>query len=208
MGIVPEGVKLLAVGTAGLLASVFLSIYSKWLGIPLLTVFFIFTVFSMYFFRDPLRDRAFAQDQIASPADGTILSIRQEEREGIVVIRIFLSIFNVHLQRAPIAGKIAKIKFTQGKFAIAYKPEAKDNQRNLIRIEGEKGRAVEVEQITGAIARRIVSYVKEGESVDASRKIGMIYFGSQVALYLPKDVKLLVKEGDKVAAGETVIGAW
>jgi len=173
-----------------------------------LTVFFIFTVFSMYFFRDPLRDRAFAQDQIASPADGTILSIRQEEREGIVVIRIFLSIFNVHLQRAPIAGKIAKIKFTQGKFAIAYKPEAKDNQRNLIRIEGEKGRAVEVEQITGAIARRIVSYVKEGESVDASRKIGMIYFGSQVALYLPKDVKLLVKEGDKVAAGETVIGAW
>lgn len=208
MGITPEGVKLIAVGAAGILASVFLMVYSKWLGVPLGVIFLVFTVFSMYFFRDPLRDRAFSPDQIACPADGTVLSIKQEDNKDQVVVRIFLSVFNVHIQRAPIAGKIAAIKFTQGKFAVAYRPEAKDNQRNLIRIEGEKGRVVEVEQITGAIARRIVSYVKEGEKVEVSRKIGMIYFGSQVALYLPKDAKILVKEGEKVAAGETVIGTW
>jgi len=207
MGIMSEGIKLLIIGLIGIAASIFLIIYSKWLGIPLLTIFLVFTVFSLYFFRDPIRDRLFTEEQISSPGDGTIMSIK-EEKEGVVTIRIFLSIFDVHIQRSPIHGKITGVKFTQGKFAIAYKPEAKDNQRNIIRIEGDKGRIVDVEQITGAIARRIVSYVKEGDSVEAGQKIGMIYFGSQVALHLPKSAKILVKEGEKVFAGETIIALW
>jgi len=207
MGIMPEGIKLLIVGIIGIAASIFLLIYSKYLGIPLLTIFIIFTLFSLYFFRDPIRDRLFTDDQICSPGDGTIISIK-EESKGIITIRIFLSIFNVHIQRSPIKGKVTKVKFIKGKFAIAYKPDAKDNQRNIIKIEKDDGKIIEVEQITGAIARRIASYVKEGDKVNTGQKIGMIYFGSQVALHLPKEVKILVKEGDKVFAGESIIALW
>lgn len=207
MGIMPEGIKLIVVGILGIAASIFLLIYSKWLGIPFLSIFILFTIFSAYFFRDPIRDKAFTDEYIVSPGDGKIISIR-EEKKDILTIRIFLSIFDVHIQRAPISGKVTKIIFTPGKFAIAYKPEAKDNQRNLIRIEKENGKYAEVEQITGAIARRIVSYVKEGDEVQTGQKIGMIYFGSQVALHIPKDAKILVKEGEKVFAGETILATW
>ncbi|GAB4028379.1 MAG: phosphatidylserine decarboxylase family protein [Elusimicrobiota bacterium] len=204
MGLMPEGIKLVTVGIAGIVASAFLFAYSKILGIPFIFIFTLLTLFSLYFFRDPIRDRQFSDNQLASPADGTVLSIKEDG--DFLVMRIFLSVFNVHIQRAPVSGKIGKIKFTQGKFAVAYKPEAKDNQRNMIEIKTADGKIVMVEQITGAIARRIACYVKEGEEVKVSQKIGMIYFGSQVALYLPKEAKIIVKEGDKVFAGETILG--
>lgn len=204
MGLMPEGIKLVIVALAGIVASAFLFAYSKILGIPFIFIFTVLALFSLYFFRDPLRDRQFTENQLASPADGTVLSIKEDG--DFLVMRIFLSVFNVHIQRAPVSGKIGKIKFTHGKFAVAYKPEAKDNQRNMIEIKTADGKTVMVEQITGAIARRIACYVKEGEEVKVSQKIGMIYFGSQVALYLPKEAKIIVKEGDKVFAGETILG--
>lgn len=167
----------------------------------------ILLVFSLYFFRDPKREKIFKEDEISSPADGTVLSI-DNETEDKVVIRIFLSIFNVHIQRSPIDGKIKEIIFFPGKFKIAYKHEAKDNQRNLIKIVSKNQKEVWVEQITGAIARRINCYVKENETVKNGQKIGIIYFGSQVAVYLPKDVKIIVKPGDKLKAGIDVIAKW
>ncbi|MEW5950830.1 MAG: phosphatidylserine decarboxylase [Elusimicrobia bacterium] len=205
MGLMPEGIKLVIVGLAGVAASFFLFSYSKILGIPFIAVFSILTLFSLYFFRDPKRDAVFSDNQIACPADGTVMSLKEEG--DYLVLRIFLSVFNVHIQRAPFSGKITKINFVPGKFKVAYDPMAKDNQRNSIEMITNSGKKVIVEQITGAIARRIACYVKEGQEVKTSQKIGMIYFGSQVALYLPKDAKVSVKEGDKVFAGETSLGS-
>jgi phosphatidylserine decarboxylase len=126
----------------------------------------------------------------------------------MIKVSIFMSVFNVHVQRSPLAGTVEKIKYEKGAFAVAYKPAAKVNERNLIRIKGENGRWAGVEQITGAIARRIACYVKEGQAVSGGERVGMIYFGSQVAVYLPKGSRVLVKEGDKVAGAETILGLW
>ncbi len=208
MKVVKEALIILIISGAGFLCSLYAAKFSK-LAYILTFLFAVVFLFSMYFFRDPDRKKVFNENEISSPADGTVLSIKKEDSENIIVIRIFLSIFNVHLQRSPMEGKVSETKFTYGKFHIAYKPEAKDNQRNIIKIEGTDGRWAWVEQITGAIARRIACYVKPGDNVKTSQKIGMIYFGSQVALYLPSDkVEITVKEGDKVEAGNTVIGLW
>ncbi len=208
MGIVPEGIKLIFIGAAVAVAGGLASFWLKWLGIPVLAIGVFFALFSAYFFRDPDRDKVFAPGEIVCPADGTVLSVRTEDDPGVTVVRIFLSVFNVHLQRSPMEGKVESVTYTKGKFAIAYKPEASKNERNLIKITGENGRFAHVEQLTGSIARRIVAYVKPGDSVKAADRIGMIYFGSQVAVYLPKDTRILVKTGDKVYGAETILGLW
>ena len=208
MGFAPIGIKLISAGVAAAIAGGALIGCCKWTGMALLFLGLFFAGFSAYFFRDPERPRVFGPGDIACPADGQVLTIKNEGTPGITVIRIFLSVLNVHVQRAPIAGKVEKIKFTQGEFAIAYKPEAAENQRNLIRIAGADGRSVEIEQITGSIARRIACYVTENQEVKIGGRVGMIYFGSQVAVYLPESAKILVKPGDKVAGAETVLGNW
>lgn len=208
MGIAPEGIKIIIIGVAAAAIGGVLTIWTRAVGLPLLVLGFLFAAFSAFFFRDPERDRVFAPGEIACPADGTVMSVQNEGAKGITVVRIFLSVLNVHVQRAPIDGKVTKTQYTEGSFAIAYKPEASTNERNLIRIEGEYGRAVEVEQITGSIARRIACYVKEGQEVKEGERIGMIYFGSQVAVYLPESAQVLVKPGDKVAGAETVLAIW
>jgi phosphatidylserine decarboxylase len=208
MGFAPEGIKLIAGGVIAAAVGSMLLIWSRWAGGPVIFLGLFFAIFSAYFFRDPERDRVFAPGEIACPADGTVMSVKNEGTPGITVVRIFLSVLNVHVQRAPMEGRIEKTKYTKGTFAIAYKPEAATNERNLIRIGGEYGRFVEVEQITGSIARRIACYVKEAQTVKISERIGMIYFGSQVAVYLPETARVLVKPGDKVAGAETVLGLW
>lgn len=165
-------------------------------------------IFVAFFFRDPYRPTVFKEDEIACPADGKIISIRTEGDDKVLVIRIFLSIFNVHIQRATIDGEVQEIKYTKGKFAFANNPEANNNERNLIKfVNGDK--FAYMEQITGAIARRIECWVKPGDKVKAGQYAGMIYFGSQVAVYLPKDkVKITVKEGQNVQGALTVLGLW
>jgi phosphatidylserine decarboxylase len=208
MGFAPAGIKLISGGLIAAALGGVLMGCCRWAGMPLLFLGLFLAGFSAYFFRDPERSKVFAPGEIACPADGTVLTIKNEGTPGITVIRIFLSVLNVHVQRSPMEGKIEKVKFTQGKFAIAYKPEAVDNQRNRISIAGANGRSVEVEQITGSIARRIACYVKEGQEVKTGERVGMIYFGSQVAVFLPESAKILVKPGDKVAGAETVLGLW
>lgn len=206
MKVASEAVKVVVLGIVVFLVSLYIAQrYSQ--AYIISAVSLISVLFSLYFFRDPTRNSYFNSSEISSPADGRIISISDEGSEHLV-IRIFLSIFDVHIQRSPVSGKIKEIKFFPGRFNIAYKPQAKENQRNLIKIISENGKEVWVEQITGAIARRISCYVKENEKVVNGQKIGMIYFGSQVALYLPKDVKLRVKVGDKVKAGVDIIGTW
>lgn len=207
MKIVKEGLNIVIISAVVFFLSLYLVKISRWFYV-LLFLSLVISIFALYFFRDPSRERVFSMDEIPSPADGKIISIK-EELPDVIVIRIFLSIFDVHLQRSPIDGKIKEIDFTYGKFHIAYKPEAKDNQRNMIKIEKDELRWAWVEQITGAIARRIACYVKKDEVVKKGDKIGMIYFGSQVALYLPKkEVDIKVNIGDKVRAKEDVIAIW
>lgn len=208
MGIAPEGIKLIVGGVIAAALGGVLLVWSRAVGLPVLFLGLLFAGFSAYFFRDPERDKVFAPGEIACPADGTVMSVQNEGTPGITVVRIFLSVLNVHVQRAPMEGKVEKTQYTKGTFAIAYKPEANTNERNLIKIAGEYGRSVAIEQITGSIARRIACYVKEGQPVRQGERVGMIYFGSQVAVYLPESARVMVRPGDKVAGAETVLALW
>ena len=208
MGFSPEGVKLIISGLAAAAVGGALSIWYRWLGAPGLLLGIFFSAFSAYFFRDPERDRIFAPGEIACPADGTVMSVSSQENPELTVVRIFLSIFNVHIQRAPADAKVESVRYFKGSFAVAYKPAAAKNERNLIWFADSAGRKFAVEQLTGSIARRIACYVSPGQEVAVSQRIGMIYFGSQVAVYLPKSARVLVKPGDKVAGGETILGLW
>ena len=208
MNIAPEGIKLVIVGAVIAGIGFLASSWCRITGIGLASLGLLFTLFSVYFFRDPERNRQFTADEIVCPADGTVLSIRNEGDPSVQVLRIFLSVFNVHIQRSPLAGEVESIVYTKGTFAVAYKPEASTNERNRIRIKSADGRFAEVEQITGAIARRIACRVKKGQTVKEGERIGIIYFGSQVALYLPSSAKITVKPGDKVSGAETVVGTW
>ncbi len=166
------------------------------------------TGFSAYFFRDPQRKAVLPQDAVASPADGRVLSVKSEA-PGQVTIRIFLSALNVHVQRAPFAGKVTNMEYREGKFAVASAPEAAGkNERNSTRIEGEGGRWAVVDQLTGFIARRIASWVDPGDAVAQGQRTGMIFFGSQVALHLPSSARVQVKPGDRVVGGRTVLALW
>ncbi len=191
-----------------LIAVIFLLVGLRWVGY----IFVIIACFCAFFFRIPKREVQFAEDEIACPADGTVLSIKTEDDPNSVVIRIFMSVFNVHVQRAPLNGKVGEIFYHKGQFMFADKPEAANqNERNLIQFfhNGDTNRFAHVEQITGAIARRIECWVQPGQEIKRGHLIGLIRFGSQVAVYLPKNaVRVVVKEGQKVEGGNTVLALW
>ncbi|MCI5820294.1 MAG: phosphatidylserine decarboxylase [Elusimicrobia bacterium] len=203
--VLPLGLKFFAIAVAA--AAVFLFFDLRTLGVLCLLV----ACFCAFFFRDPKRNTVFADDEIACPADGTVLSIKTEEDPNSVVVRIFLSIFDVHVQRATVGGKTGDIFYHKGTFLFANNPEADKNERNLIQLfkDGDTSRFAHVEQITGAIARRIECWVKPQQEIKAGQHLGLVRFGSQVAVYLPKDkVRVLVKEGQKVQGAVTVLALW
>lgn len=202
--VLPMGLKFFAV--LALVACIFALINLRALGF----LCAVLAVFCAFFFRDPKREASFTEDEIASPADGTVLSIRTEDDPNSVVIRIFLSIFDVHVQRSSITGKVGEIFYNKGTFLFANNPDAVHNERNLIQLfRPNSDRFAHVEQITGAIARRIECWVKPGQDIKIGEHLGMVRFGSQVAVYLPKNaVRVLVKEGQKVQGGLTVLALW
>ncbi len=174
-------------------------------------VFMLVGVFCAYFFRDPNRNVEFADDEVACPADGTVMSIKTEDDPNSVVVRIFLSIFDIHVQRSTVNGKTGDIYYNKGTFYFADNPAAVKNERNLIQLfkDGDPTKFAHVEQITGAIARRIECWVHPHEDIKQNRRLGLVRFGSQVAVYLPKDkVRIVVKEGQKVQGGITVLALW
>jgi len=179
-----------------------------WPAIPVIVagaVLIVLSIFCLYFFRDPERVLIKNEEALVSPADGTVLEITDEN--GKKALRIFLSVFNVHLQRAPCKGTIKKINYIPGKFLPAMHPQAHSiNEKNVFIIKCDFGEII-LKQIAGIIARRVVSWVKEGKEVKQGEKIGFIRFGSQVDILVEQNVEIIVKLGDKVVAGETVI-AW
>jgi phosphatidylserine decarboxylase len=164
----------------------------------------IFALFCVFFFRDPAIVITKGERIILSPCNGTVMEIAGGENEQIV--RVFLSIFNVHLQRSPVDGIVAGVEHRDGQFLMANNPRAHSvNEQNIITIKNGNG-VFTVRQIAGFLARRCVSRVAEGDVLKAGDKIGLIKFSSQVDLHLPKTVKINVKPGDKVRAGITVMG--
>lgn len=165
-----------------------------------------------YFFRNPHRDIPMDESLIVSPADGTVQDVVELEddefiKEPCTKIIIFLSVFNVHVNRSPIAGEIKCQKYVCGRFRPAYKDEVGfENERHLLGIENERLK-VTVTQIAGILARRIVSWVTLDDKMDKGQVYGLIKFGSCTELVVPRSkVDVLVKKGDKVRGGESILG--
>ncbi len=168
-----------------------------------------FTFFCVYFFRDP--DRPLPKDagKIYSPGDGRVLSVAREGRDETVTLRIFLSIFDVHIQRVPCSGRVEKIEYRAGSFRAAMKDEARYNERSVLHIKPDGDReTLIVEQIAGLVARRIECWAKEGRRLVMGERYGLIRFGSQAVVHFPASARCIVKPGDRVAGGVTVIGEW
>ena len=162
-----------------------------------------------FFFRDPYRSIPGEAKAVVSPADGRVIKVAPlttPEGEKRVLVSIFLSLFDAHINRAPIKGKIVKVHHQPGRFHPAFKEKAsRVNERNIIIISNQKT-SITLHQIAGILARRAVLWKKEGDSLLKGERIGMIRFGSRVDLWLPEDVKIEVRPGQKVKAGISIIG--
>ena len=168
-------------------------------GVPL----FLLAAFCLYFFRDP--ERVIPDGPVAvSPADGKIVAIRTDDPSS-ARISIFLNIFDVHVNRAPIAGAITNIDYKKGQFLVASREVASSqNERNIMTIEGQ-GSHVTFSQIAGLIARRIVCYKKTGDQVSKGERIGLIKFGSRVDVFLGREWEIIVTPGQRVAGGSSIL---
>ena len=170
------------------------------------------TLFTAYFFRDPERAVPAVQDAVVSPADGRVVAARVLEHHPLyggscVQISIFMSVFNVHVNRAPVAGRVTEVAYHPGKFVAANLDKASaDNERNAVTIETEDGTRVVVVQIAGLVARRIICDVAVGHELRRGQRFGMICFGSRLDVYLPAGAQLACAVGDKVLAGTRIIG--
>lgn len=190
-----------------------LSMISFLFSILTLGVFFLtISLFMAFFFRDPFRRIPSREKIILSPADGKIIEIEEKEdeifpKEKFFKISIFMSPLNVHINRAPLSGKVKGVIYRPGYFKPAYREESIRNEQNIIMLETDKGKIM-MKQIAGILARRIVCKIKENQEVKAGDKIGMIIFGSRVELFLERRPELLVKIGDRVRGGETIIGEF
>ena len=205
-----EGWKFSAIS---LLISIFLATT-----VPLLSFFgFSITFFILWFFRDPDRNTPNEEGKIISPADGRVCLIDSSTppkeldygNEKMLRVCIFMNVFNVHVNRSPVRGKIKKIEYKKGSFFNASLDKASEkNERNSVIITTESGIEIIVVQIAGLIARRILSFVNDGDWLNLGERFGLIRFGSRVDVYLPKTFKSEVKVGDKTIAGETIIGSY
>jgi len=177
--------------------------------IPILA--FIFLCFTIYFFRDPERKFPDELNAIISPADGKVVTIDETDApdnslKKMKRVGIFMSIFDVHVNRSPYSGTINFIKYNKGKFLNALNDKSSDqNENNIIGINIGK-ETLFVKQIAGIIARRIVCRVKVNDKIQKGARLGMIKFGSRVEVYIPINSNVVVNLGDKVKAGETIIG--
>jgi phosphatidylserine decarboxylase len=167
-------------------------------------------LFVLYFFRNPHRTIPSAPGLVVSPADGRVMEIVEEPLDGTVGwrISIFLAIWNVHVQRAPVAGRVADVVYRPGRFYAAMRSAAsRENEQNIIYLHAPAGRIV-FKQIAGAIARRVICWKREGEEVVRGELMGLIRFGSRVDVWLPLNARVLVKRGDNVKGGESILAEW
>jgi phosphatidylserine decarboxylase len=161
-----------------------------------------------YFFRNPKRIIPAGNNLLVSPADGRVVKIYRAAEGGDQTISIFLNIFNVHVNRSPITGQLKQLEYKRGKFKAAFDDEAsRVNEQNVITIGGN-GIQVVVKQIAGLIARRVVCWKKPGYTLERGELFGLIRFGSRVDIVMPGRVNILVKVGDRVWGGTSILGEY
>lgn len=203
----PEGYKFV-----GIFAAITLALFAIWS--PLGWIGVGLTVWCYYFFRDPKRAVPQGRGVLVSPADGVISLIEKAVPPAelgmgptpLTRVSVFMSVFNCHVNRAPIAGTIGAMSYRPGKFLNASLDKAsEDNERNSLRIDLSDGRQIAVVQIAGLVARRIMWWVEEGQGVRTGERFGLIRFGSRLDVYLPEGVAPQVALGQTMVAGETVI---
>ena len=183
------------------------------LQLPLLAgLFTLLTLFAVYFFRDPERSIPAGEKAVLSPADGKVIQVQpcREERflKGpSIKVSVFMSLFNVHVNRNPLTGRVVDLAYSHGKFVRADLDRASgSNEQNALLIETAGGFRLLVVQIAGLIARRIVCWVKKGDVVERGQRFGLIQFGSRLDVYLPENTLLQVQPGQKAIAGQTILG--
>ena len=173
-------------------------------------VLVLLALFVFSFFRDPERAIPAEAGAVVSPGDGRVVVVTDEESEGRPGKRvsIFLAVWNVHVNRSPVAGTITKMEYRPGKFLAAMMERASlENEQNVFTLSTEAGEIV-FKQIAGLIARRVVSWKRIGDKVARGERIGLVRFGSRVDLWVPKDAKILVKVGENVKGGSSVLALW
>lgn len=203
----PAGRPFIIGGLVAVVLGLVLGRWLSWLGLA-------FTLFCLFFFRDPERIPPGRPGAILAPADGRVMSIAPgvppaELGLGGVArwrVSIFLSILNVHVNRVPVDGTVTRVAYRHGAFVNASLDKASEgNERNAIALRLHDGREIAVVQIAGLVARRILCSIREGDAVHAGARFGMIRFGSRTDLYLPEGVRPLIAEGQTMVGGETVI---
>jgi phosphatidylserine decarboxylase len=173
--------------------------------------FLIITCFVLWFFRDPERFVPFEEDAVVSPADGKVIIIKEVEDDRFTGLKaqkisIFMNVFNVHVNRIPIAGKVEKVLYKPGKFYNADSRKAElENEYCASVLTTNSGKKLAVVQISGLIARRIVCWIEPGDKLRTGERIGLIRFGSRVDIYLPPEADLKVEVGDMVRGGESLL---
>ena len=167
----------------------------------------------LHFFRDPKRTPPTGEGVFLAPADGRVVEVHQVHGPGsigdeMLKIGIFMSLSDVHVNRAPVGGQVTSVEHVPGQFLQAFRPEASEvNEYNLIGLQSRYGRVL-VKQIAGILARRVVCWVRPGQRLEAGERLGVIKFGSRVELYLPLGAEPLVRVGEQVHAGITVVARW
>lgn len=202
-------------GYSIILTIAFLSVIASLISNIFGMIFVILLLLSIYFFRDPVRVINNEDDVVVAPADGVVDAIEEvvppeelemDENKKWTRVSIFLSVFNVHLQRIPVAGKITKLHYREGKFLnVSVDKYSKDNERQSCVIETENGLQFPVVQIAGLVARRIVCNLALNQEVKKGDKYGIIKFGSRVDIYLPEGVVPAVQIGQTMIAGESIL---
>ena len=174
----------------------------------------VFSILILQFFRNPKRVTPVNSNQVIAPADGKIVVLEETlEHEYFkdkrIQVSIFMSPFNVHVNRYPISGEVKFTKYHPGKFLVAWHPKSStENERTTIVVESEKTGPILLRQIAGAVAKRIVLYAKKGEQCSQGHDMGFIKFGSRVDLFLPLDAKTNIKINDTVKGGQTIIASF
>lgn len=203
----PEGRRFVVIFALITAVLFLLATFLGWIGVCL-------TIWCYYFFRDPKRVTPTREGLIVSPADGIVSLIEMAvpppelgmSDQPLTRVSVFMSVFNCHVNRAPVAGKITAIAYRAGKFFNASMDKAStDNERNSVCIQMDDGRQIAVVQIAGLVARRIVCFVVEGDDIETGGRFGLIRFGSRLDVYLPDGVEPMVNLGQTMIAGETVL---
>ncbi len=215
MKIHKEGYRLLYIWFSGMIAIIILTLSLintiKWVHICFFIPLVALSFFFLYFFRSPKRKIKQNENYLLSPADGKVINIEtvtpfNEKYEAMTLVSIFMSVWNVHLNRFPVSGKVISQNYYPGKYLVAWHPKSSEqNEHTKIIIETETGDQILVRQIAGAVARRIKTYAEKGMLVRQGEELGFIRFGSRVDLIFPKSYKVKIEKNTIVKGGKTVI---